>query len=204
MLRYKTMRGYYVPRRAGWDTHGLPVEMAAEKALGFKSKKDIEKFGVKKFNEEAKKQVWIYKDEWERLTNRIGYWLDLKNAYVTYAPEYIEAIWWNARANFEAWLFIKGHKVVPWCTRCGTSLSSHELAQGYKEVVDRSVYVKFKLKNPEKIGIGNYRIDYILSWTTTPWTLPGNVALAVGEEIEYVVAKINGKDETWILAEAIL
>ena len=196
VLRYKTMRGYYVPRRAGWDTHGLPVEMAAEKALGFKTKKDIEQFGVKRFNEEAKKQVWIHKDEWERLTNRIGYWLDLKNAYATYAPEYIESIWWTLAEISRRGLLYKGHKVVPWCTRCGTSLSSHELAQGYKEVSDRSVYVKFKLKPGQKIGSHAIAPDdkiYILSWTTTPWTLPGNVALAVGPEIKYYAIEQGGE-----------
>jgi isoleucyl-tRNA synthetase len=207
ILRFKTMQGYYVPRRAGWDTHGLPVEMAAEKALGFKTKRDIEQFGVQKFNEEAKKQVWIHRDEWERLTNRIGYWLDLKNAYVTYAPEYIESVWWTLaqiskrKVGRESLLF-KGHKVVPWCTRCGTALSSHELAQGYKEVVDRSVYVKFKLKPGQPVG--NWMSGdrtYILSWTTTPWTLPGNVALAVGEKIEYIRTEKDG-DEFWYAKDA--
>ena len=144
VLRYKTMRGYFVPRRAGWDTHGLPVEMATEKALGLKSKKDIEKYGVKLFNEKAKEQVWIHKDEWEALTKRIGYWLDLKNAYITYTPEYIESIWWTLAQIAKRKLLYKGHKVVPWCTRCGTALSSHELAQGYKETIDQSVYIKFK------------------------------------------------------------
>ncbi len=208
ILRFKTMQGYYVPRRAGWDTHGLPVEMAAEKVLGFKTKRDIEQFGVEKFNEEAKKQVWIHRDEWERLTNRIGYWLDLKNAYVTYAPEYIESIWWTLaqiskrKVDGESLLF-KGHKVVPWCTRCGTALSSHELAQGYREVVDRSVYVKFKLKNPEKIGLPGQNV-YVLSWTTTPWTLPGNVALAVGEKISYTALRVKDVKELYILASDLV
>lgn len=202
VLRYKTMRGYNVPRRAGWDTHGLPVEMAAEKALGIRSKKEIEKYGVKLFNEKAKEQVWLYKDEWERLTNRIGYWLDLKNAYVTYEPEYIETIWWTlAQINKRKELY-KGHKVVPWCTRCGTSLSSHELAQGYKETVDNSVYIKFKVSKGQRIG--NFVADdttYILSWTTTPWTLPGNVALAVGENIPYVFVRTGAPKESYILAK---
>ena len=196
MLRYKTMQGYEVPRRAGWDTHGLPVEMAAEKALGFKSKKDIEEFGVKNFNEKAKEQVWIYKDEWERMTRRIGYWLDFKNAYVTYEPEYIESIWWTLAQISKRKLLYKGHKVVPWCTRCGTSLSSHELAQGYKEVTEKSVYVKFKLKPGQKIGEHLIQPDdkaYILSWTTTPWTLPGNVALAVGADISYRAVEHDGE-----------
>ncbi len=195
MLRYKTMRGYHVARKAGWDTHGLPVEMAAEKALGLKSKRDIEKFGVKRFNEKAKEQVWIYKDEWERLTRRIGYWLDLKDAYVTYAPEYIETIWWTLAQIYRRKLLYKGHKVVPWCPRCGTALSSHELAQGYQEVVDNSVFIKFKLKPGQRIA--NFVTDdatSVLSWTTTPWTLPGNVALAVGENINYAFVRTTAPD----------
>ncbi len=192
VLRYKTMQGYYVPRKGGWDTHGLPVEMAAEKALGFKSKRDIEKFGIAKFNAEAKKAVWLYKEEWERLTERMGYWLDLKNAYVTYSADYIESVWWTMQQIAKRKLLYKGHKVVPWCTRCGTALSSHELAMGYEEVTDNSVYVKFKVKSSK------FKIDgplYILSWTTTPWTLPGNVALAVGEKITYVIFSGKTKRE---------
>ncbi len=200
ILRYKTMQGYHVPRKAGWDTHGLPVEMAAEKALGLKSKRDIEKFGIKEFNAEAKKAVWLYKDEWERLTNRIGYWLDLKNAYVTYSADYIETIWWTLKTIANKKLLFKGHKVVPWCSRCGTALSSHELAQGYKEVADTSVYMKFKLKPGQKIG--SWEVPdktYVLSWTTTPWTLPGNVALAVGEKIHYVI--LQHENDHVILAQ---
>lgn len=187
ILRYKSMRGCHVPRRAGWDTHGLPVEIAAEKALGLKSKKDIEKFGIKLFNQKAKEAVWIYKDEWENMTRRIGYWLDFKNAYVTYEPEYIETVWWTLSQIAKRKLLYKGHKVVPWCTRCGTALSSHELALGYKEVEDNSVYVKFKLKPGQRISKDFVSDDktYILSWTTTPWTLPGNVALAVNSGIKY-------------------
>jgi isoleucyl-tRNA synthetase len=203
VLRYKTMQGYEVPRRAGWDTHGLPVEIATEKALGLKSKKDIEEFGMKLFNEKAREQIWLYKDEWERMTRRIGYWLDLKNAYITYEPEYVESLWWTLSQISKRKLLYKGFKVVPWCTRDGTSLSSHELAQGYKEVSDTSVYVKFKLKSGQKIG--NFTTDdktYILSWTTTPWTLPGNVALAVGEKIDYILTKQSG--ENLILAESRL
>ncbi len=195
ILRYKSMRGFYVPRRAGWDTHGLPVEIAAEKALGLKTKSDIERFGVKLFNEKAREAVWVYKDEWEKLTERIGYWLDLKNAYVTYRTQYIESIWAILKRIWERKLLFKGHKVVPWCTRCGTSLSSHELAQGYKEVEDASVYVKFKLHPGQKIE--SHTTDghtYILSWTTTPWTLPGNVALAVGKDINYIQATIDSSD----------
>lgn len=202
ILRFRSMRGYYVPRRAGWDTHGLPVEIAAEKALGLKSKKDIENFGIERFNQEAKKAVWLYKDEWENLTNRIGYWLDLKNAYVTYENEYIESLWHILKKLSDKKLLFRGHKVVPWCTRCGTALSSHELAQGYKEVKDQSAYVKFKLKPGQKIG--NWETgdrSYILAWTTTPWTLPGNVALAVGENIEYRSVEIKG-DQIWYAGES--
>ncbi|MBI4085263.1 MAG: class I tRNA ligase family protein [Candidatus Liptonbacteria bacterium] len=194
ILRYKSMRGHYVPRRAGWDTHGLPVEIAAEKALGLKSKKDIEKFGIERFNEEARKAVWVYKEEWENLTERIGYWLDLKNAYITCSNDYIETLWWILAKIWKRKLLYKAHKVVPWCPRCGTALSAHELAQGYKEVDDTSVYAKFKLKKGQKIG--KFTTDdktYILSWTTTPWTLPGNVALAVGADIDYAETNINGE-----------
>ncbi len=203
MLRYKTMRGYFVPRKAGWDTHGLPVEMAAEKALGLKSKRDIEKYGIRAFNEKAKEQVWIYKDEWERLTRRIGYWLDLKNAYVTYEPEYIETIWWTLAQMWKRKLLAKGFKVVPWCTRCGTALSSHELAQGYQEVIDRSVYVKFRLRPDQRVStFVSDKNTYFLSWTTTPWTLPGNVALAVGEDIAYVMVRTTSPDRaSYIVAK---
>ena len=208
ILRYKTMRGYYVPRRAGWDTHGLPVEMATEKALGLKSKKDIEKFGIAAFNRKAKEQVWIYKDEWEEMTKRIGYWLNLKDAYVTYEPEYIETLWWTISQIAKRKLLYKGRKVVPWCPRCGTALSSHELALGYKETTEQSVYLKFRLRSGQKIG-EDIRTDentYILSWTTTPWTLPGNVALAVGGKINYAVVKkmVGGAIERWIVAEEII
>ncbi len=220
VLRYKTMRGYYVPRKAGWDTHGLPVEIAAEKQLGLKSKADIEKLGVALFNQTAKEAVWAYKDEWEKMTERIGYWLDLKDAYVTYGNDYIETLWWIFKQIWKRKLLVKGHKVVPWCTRCGTALASHELAQGYKEVTDTSVYVKFKLLPGQKIGKSFTTDDatYVLSWTTTPWTLPGNVALAVGEKIEYVVVRKtprlerfsdggaipNYKPEYYVLAKNII
>ncbi len=191
ILRYKTMQGFAVPRRAGWDTHGLPVEIAVEKELGLKSKKDIEKFGIAEFNRKCRESVWRYKDEWEKLTERIGFWLDLKNPYITYETSYIETLWWIFGEAWKKKLLYQGHKVLPWCPRCGTALSSHELAQGYKEVEDMSVYVKFKLEPGQKIGKDFTTDDntYILSWTTTPWTLPGNVALAVGEGIEYVVMK---------------
>ncbi len=210
--RYKSMKGYYVPRKAGWDTHGLPVEIAVEKALGFKSKKDIEKYGIAEFNQRCKESVWQYKDEWERMTERTGYWVDLKNPYVTYKKTYIESLWWILAQAWQKKLLYKGHKIVPWCTRCGTALSSHEIAQGYKETTDASVYIKFRVKKGQKISKdlkanGNV---YILSWTTTPWTLPGNVALAVGEKIKYVTiehkvggASRSGEPEYWIIAKDI-
>lgn len=193
--RYKTMRGNFVSRKAGWDTHGLPVEIQVEKELGLKSKKDIEKYGIAEFNKKCKESVWRYKDEWERLTERIGFWLDLKNPYITYENSYIETLWWIFKEIWKKKLLYKGHKVVPWCTRCGTALSSHELALGYKEVSENSVYIKFKLEKGQKIG--SFTTDdktYILSWTTTPWTLPGNVALAVGADIEYVKIEFNRPD----------
>ncbi len=204
ILRYKTMQGFNVPRRAGWDTHGLPVEIATEKALGLKSKKEIEQFGVQRFNEEAKKQVWNYKDEWEKMTRRIGYWLDLDNAYVTYEPAYIESLWWVLSEISKRKLLFKGHKVIPWCTRDGTSLSSHELAQGYKEVSDTSVYVKFKLSPGQTFAGLKTNDAYILSWTTTPWTLPGNVALAVGEKINYTALRIKGQKSLLLIASELV
>ncbi len=200
--RYKTMRGFHVRRKGGWDTHGLPVELQVEKELGLKSKKEIEKYGIGAFNEKCKESVWKYVHEWEDFTNRMGYWVDLKNPYVTYKPKYIESIWNIIATADKQDLLYKDYKVVPWCPRCGTGLSSHELAQGYQDVKDLSVYVKFKVKNPEKIGLmGDV---FILVWTTTPWTLPGNVALAVGEKVEYVSAKCkvqNGGEEILIVAK---
>ncbi len=176
--RYKTMQGYRVPRKAGWDTHGLPVELQLEKKLGFKSKKDIEEFGIEKFNKECKESVFEYIGDWEKFTNRIGYWVNLDEAYYTFDNSYIEKVWEVISHVNDRGLLYKDYKVVPWCPRCGTGLSSHELAQGYKDVKDLSVYAKFKIVDEEN--------SYLLAWTTTPWTLPGNVALAVGENIDYV------------------
>lgn len=183
--RYKTMKGFHVRRKGGWDTHGLPVELQVEKKLGLTSKKEIEEYGIAKFNKECKQSVWEYTDLWEKFTDRIGYWVDLKNAYVTYHNSYIESVWNIIKTVNDKNLLFKDYKVVPWCPRCGTTLSSHELAQGYQDVKDLSVYAKFKLKGQEN--------TYILAWTTTPWTLPGNVALAVGESVEYVKIKIDEK-----------
>lgn len=194
--RYKTMKGFKVDRKAGWDTHGLPVELKVEKDLNIKGKPDIEKYGIAEFNQKCRESVWQYKDEWEKLTNRIAFWLDLDNPYITYENDYIEAVWYLIKQIYDKGLLYKGHKVVPHCPRCGTSLSSHELAQGYKEVKDRSVYVKFKLlSSNEYVSEG----DYIIAWTTTPWTLPGNVALAIGKDIDYV--RVRHNNEFLILAK---
>lgn len=194
VLRYKTMQGFNVPRKAGWDTHGLPVELQVEKELGISGKPDIEKYGVKEFNAKCKESVWVYKEEWEKLTARMGYWLDMENPYVTYSNEYIESVWSAIKQVGDNGLVYLGHKVVPHCPRCGTALSSHEVAQGYKEVTEPTIYVAFKLKQDPKTSI--------VSWTTTPWTLPGNVALAVGKEIEYSKVKID--DNFYIAASQLL
>ncbi|MBU0706837.1 isoleucine--tRNA ligase [Patescibacteria group bacterium] len=192
--RFRTMQGYFVERKAGWDTQGLPVELEVEKQIGVSGKKDIEAYGVEKFNNACKKSVWEYQEEWEKMTDRIGFWLDLDNPYITYHNSYIETLWWIFKQIWDKKLLFQGHKVVPQCPSCGTALSSHEVAQGYESVSEPSIFVKFKVKNESD--------TYILSWTTTPWTLPGNVALAVGEKYDYV--KIQKDKETLILAENCL
>jgi isoleucyl-tRNA synthetase len=189
--RYKTMQGYRVPRRAGWDTHGLPVELQIEKKLGFTSKKDIEEYGVAKFNTECKDSVFTYIKDWETFTDRIGYWVDKKSAYYTFNNDYIESLWSIVGEINKKDLLYKDYRIVPWCARCGTALASHELAQGYMDVKDLSVYAKFKI-----VGTDN---GYFVAWTTTPWTLPGNVALAVGADIDYVEAKVG--DTILVLAK---
>jgi isoleucyl-tRNA synthetase len=194
ICRFQTMNGRFVSRRAGWDTHGLPVEIEVEKKLGLKNKKEVESFGIAKFNKECKESVWKYKDEWERLTRRMGFWLDLKNAYVTYEPKYIESVWAIIKKIWDKNLLVKDYKIVPFCVRCGTPISSHEVAQGYETVTDKSVIIKFKVK--EKTD------TYLLAWTTTPWTLPGNVALAVGEKIEY--AQVDSEGSKFILAKDLV
>ncbi|MEK7151676.1 MAG: class I tRNA ligase family protein [Patescibacteria group bacterium] len=204
-LRYKTMRGYLVERKAGWDTHGLPIELEAEKRLGIKSKSDIEKIGVEAFNQRARESIWEYKEEWEKFTHRIGFWIDMKHPYVTYETNYIESLWWVISQIAKRKLLYMGHKILPWCPRCGTALASHEVAQGYEDVTETSVYVKFKLKLNQKIDdIVVDNMTYILAWTTTPWTLPGNVALAVGKNIKYQVVSTNGGKERYILAEDLV
>lgn len=176
--RYKTMRGYYALRKGGWDTHGLPVEIALEKELGFTHKRQIEEYGIAAFNEKCRTSVLRNISTWERFTERMAYWTDLDNAYVTFTNDYVESVWWVLKEFFDKGLLYKGLKVVPYCARCGTPLSSHEVALGYKEVKDPSVYVRFPVR--DKPG------TYFLVWTTTPWTLPANVALAVGANVDYV------------------
>ncbi len=195
ICRYKTMRGFRVIRKAGWDTHGLPVELQIEKQLGLNSKKEIEKYGIEKFNRECRKSVWLYKKDWENLTERIGFWIDMKNPYITYEPEYIETVWWLLKKIWEKGLLYKDYKVLPYCPRCGTGLSSHEVAQGYKKVKENSLYLRFNLISSDP----QWQNTAILSWTTTPWTLPGNVALAVGPEIEYVKVPDSAKENYWLV-----
>lgn len=192
--RYKTMRGFHVRRKAGWDTHGLPVELQVEKALGLKSKKEVQEYGIAEFNKKCKESVWTYKDEWEQLTERMGYWIDMNDPYVTYDNNYIESVWSTVKKIDERGYLYRDFRVGPWCTRCETQLASHELNQpgAYKDVKDLTAYVKFKVKPNQKIG--DFVADentYIMAWTTTPWTLPGNVALAVGGDINYVIKKNN-------------
>ena len=195
--RFKTMRGFRVERKAGWDTHGLPVELEVEKELGLKSKKDVEDYGIEGFNKKCKESVWKYKEDWEKMTERIGFWVDTDHPYITYDNDYIETLWWIIKQAYDKGLMYKGHKVIPNCPRCGTTLSSHEVAQGYETVTEDSVIVKFQIKNP--INCKPKAKSYILAWTTTPWTLPGNVALAVGEKIDYV--RIEQSGEFYILAK---
>lgn len=188
VCRYKTMRGFRVERRAGWDTHGLPVEIEVEKKLGLTSKREIEKYGIAAFNAKCRESVWTYKDEWEQLTRRMGFWLDTDHPYVTYESSYIESLWHILKEFSRAGYLYEDDRIVPWCVRCGTALSSHELAQGYKTVTDQSVYVRFHLKE---------RRAALLVWTTTPWTLPANVAAAVAPDLEYVT--IDDRGEKFIL-----
>ncbi len=197
--RYKTMKGFKVLRKAGWDTHGLPVELEIEKSLGLSGKPDIEKYGILPFIQKCKESVWKYETEWREMSERVGFWADMDNPYVTYHNSYIESVWWAIKKIWDKDLLYKGHKIVPYCPRCGTALSSHEVAQGYKDVKENSVFVKFKRKDVE---------EYFLVWTTTPWTLPSNVALAVNAHEDYVKVSFAECKEhppvTLIMAEALL
>ena len=181
--RYKVMKGYYVPRKAGWDTHGLPVELEIEKKLGISGKEQIEDYGVEKFVKECKDSVFKYVSVWEEMTNKVGYWVDMDNPYVTYHNNYIESVWWALKEMWKKGLLYEGHKVMPYCPRCGTALSSHEVAQGYKDVKDLTCIAKFKVVGKEN--------TYILAWTTTPWTLPSNLALCVNKSYDYAEYKVN-------------
>ena len=199
--RYKVMKGYKVIRKAGWDTHGLPVELEIEKKLGISGKEQIEDYGIEKFVKECKESVFTYVHMWEEMTNKVGFWVDMENPYVTYHNEYIESVWWALKQMWEKGLLYEGHKVMPYCPRCGTALSSHEVAQGYKDVKDLTCIAKFKIVGEDK---------YILAWTTTPWTLPSNLALCVNKAYEYAEVKVNigseeePKYETYILAKDLI
>ncbi|HJA95448.1 MAG TPA: isoleucine--tRNA ligase [Firmicutes bacterium] len=192
--RYQTMKGKHVLRKAGWDTHGLPVELEVEKSLGMDGKQDIEKYGIEPFIKKCKESVWKYTDEWRKMSDRVGYWVDMDNPYVTYHDDYIESVWWALKEIHKKGLLYKGHKIVPYCPRCGTALSSHEVAQGYKDVKETSVVARFKVKGRENA--------YILAWTTTPWTLPSNVALCMNPDETYVEIESDGA--RYIMAEALV
>ena len=191
VCRYKTMTGHYVHRKAGWDTHGLPVEYQVEKQLNITNKAELEAYGVQNFIEKCKENVFQYEQDWRRMTERIGFWVNLDEAYITLSNDYIESVWWVLRQAWDKELLYQGHKVQPYCYRCGTTLASHEVALGYQEVSDPSIFVRFPLKNRER--------TYLLVWTTTPWTLPSNVAVAVGDDFDYVAVEHNGQH--LILAE---
>ena len=196
--RYKVMKGYQVIRKAGWDTHGLPVELEIEKKLGISGKEQIEEYVVEKFVKECKESVFKYVHEWEEMTNKVGYWVDMEHPYVTYYNEYIESVWWALKEMWNKGLLYEGHKVMPYCPRCGTALSSHEVAQGYKDVKDLTCIAKFKLKNEDK---------YVLAWTTTPWTLPSNLALCVNKAYDYCDVKVKvdeDKYEVYVLAKDLV
>ena len=193
-LRYQTMKGKNILRKAGWDTHGLPVELEVEKIIGSSGKQDIEKFGVEPFIEKCRESVWKYKDMWEEFSDRMGYSVDTDDAYVTYSNDYIESEWWSLAEMHKKGLVYKGHRIVPYCPRCATSLSSHEVAQGYQDVKDRTVFAKFKALDEDN--------TYYLAWTTTPWTLPSNVALCMNAKEDY--SKIKVGDEYFIMADALI
>lgn len=191
--RYQSMKGKYVLRKAGWDTHGLPVEIEVEKALGLNGKEQIEKYGIEPFIKKCRESVWKYKGMWEQFSDVVGFWADMDHPYITYENNYIESVWWALKQIWDKGLLYKGYRVVPYCPRCGTPLSSHEVAQGYKDVTERSAMVKFKVKDEDA---------FFLAWTTTPWTLPSNLGLCVNPDVDYV--KIRVGDEVYYLAEALV
>ncbi|HEX6250626.1 MAG TPA: class I tRNA ligase family protein, partial [Gemmatimonadaceae bacterium] len=193
--RHRAMQGFHVQRKAGWDTHGLPVEIEVERQLGISGKQQIEEIGVERFNQLCRESVFTYKDEWERLSERIAFWLDYANPYVTFSNDYVESVWWALSTLYERGLLYLGHKILPYCPRCGTSLSSHEVAQGYETVRDPSVYVALRLE-----GADDRRI---MVWTTTPWTLVSNVALAVHPDLEYLeLQPRSGEGGSVLIAQA--
>ena len=194
ITRYKTMKGYKVPRKAGWDTHGLPVELEVEKMLGLDGKDQIEAYGMEPFIQHCKDSVWKYKGMWEEFSDAVGFWADMEHPYVTYDNNYIESEWWALKQIWDKKLLYKGYKIVPYCPRCGTPLSSHEVAQGYKDVKERSAIARFKVKGEDA---------YILAWTTTPWTLPSNVALCVNPDETYIKVKMKEEDYVYYLAQAL-
>ena len=192
--RYQSMKGKKVLRKAGWDTHGLPVELEVEKLLGLDGKEEIEKYGIEPFIKKCRESVWKYKGMWEEFSDVVGFWADMEHPYITYENDYIESVWWALNEIWKKGLLYKGHKVVPYCPRCGTPLSSHEVAQGYKDVKERSAMVKFKAKDEDN--------TYFLAWTTTPWTLPSNLGLVVNPEVDYV--KVSYEGQNLIMAEALV
>ncbi|MCL2572194.1 MAG: isoleucine--tRNA ligase [Defluviitaleaceae bacterium] len=192
--RYKTMKGHQVLRKAGWDTHGLPVELEVEKQLGISGKPEIEHYGVEPFIQKCKESVWTYESMWKDMSERVGFWADMENPYVTYHNTYIESVWWALSQIYNKGLIYKGYRVVPYCPRCGTPLSSHEVSQGYKDITEPSIYVRFPIAGKEN--------EYLLAWTTTPWTLPSNVGLCVNAKEEYARVLMDGK--TYIMAKALI
>ncbi len=190
--RYKTMQGYQVKRKAGWDTHGLPVEIEVEKQLGLKNKHDIEDYGIKEFNAKCKESVFQYEKLWREMTERMAYLIDLDNPYITLENDYIESVWWILNKFFKEGYIYEGHKILPYCSRCGTGLATHEVAQGYEEIKTETVVAKFKLKDKD---------EYFLAWTTTPWTLPSNVALTVNAKEDYLKVKQN--DQVYYVAKVL-
>ena len=189
VCRWKTMEGYVVERKGGWDTHGLPVEIEVQKQLDLMTNEAIEKFGMKEFNKKCKESVWTYEEAWREMTERMGFWVDMDDPYVTLHDEYIESAWWSLKQMFDRGLLFRGHKVLPYCPQTGTSYSTHEVSQGYKEVSEPAVFVKFKLEGDDAS---------VLAWTTTPWTLPGNVGLAVGPDVIYCRVRVTEPpSESW-------
>ena len=189
VCRWKTMEGHIVERKGGWDTHGLPVEIEVQKQLNLMSNEEIEAYGMEAFNQKCKESVWTYEQAWREMSDRMAFWIDMEDPYVTFHDNYIESTWWSLKQMFDKGLLFRGHKVLPYCPQTGTSYSSHEVALGYKEVAEPSVFIKFKLDDDDAS---------VLAWTTTPWTLPGNVGLAVGPEVKYSRVRVTAApSDSW-------